>query len=117
MWLGVVPYLPREAIWSTLTFIGGLPGGAQVVFDYGDPPETLAPETRSAHEQFAHRVAELGEPWVSFFEPAELHGHLGALGFREIEDRLGTEIVGRYLSYQRTASSRTGAHVLCAATG
>jgi methyltransferase (TIGR00027 family) len=117
MWLGVVPYLAREAIWSTLAFIAGLANGTEVVFDYGDPPETLAPETRSAHERFAHRVAALGEPWVSSFEPAELHGRLGALGFREIEDRLGSELVGRYLSYQPTASSGRGAHVLRAATG
>lgn len=117
MWLGVVPYLAREAIWSTLAFIAALPSETHVIFDYGDPPETLAPQTRAAHEQFASRVAELGEPWVSFFEPAELHGRLGALGFREIEDRLGTEIVARYLSQRRAVSAHRGAHVLRAVTG
>jgi methyltransferase (TIGR00027 family) len=116
MWLGVVPHLAREAIRSTLGFIAACPGGAHVVFDYGDPPDTLAPPARSAHEQLANRVAEMGEPLVSSFDPAELHGRLGAFGFREIEDRLGTEIVGRYLSLQRTASSTRGAHVLRAAT-
>jgi len=29
-WLGVVPYLTEEAVWSTLSFIAGLPGGAHV---------------------------------------------------------------------------------------
>src|SRR5436305_911210 len=33
-WLGVVPYLTDEAIFSTLGFIAGLPGRAEVVFDY-----------------------------------------------------------------------------------
>lgn len=43
-WLGVVPYLTSEAIWSTLGFIAGLPGGAQVVFDYANPPESFEGE-------------------------------------------------------------------------
>ena len=97
-WLGVVPYLAREVVWSTLAYIAELPGGAHVVFDYGDPPETLTLEERVAYEQYAQRVAELGEPLVSSFEPAELHARLSALGFREIEDVLATELVGRYLS-------------------
>jgi methyltransferase (TIGR00027 family) len=115
-WLGVVPYLAREAIWSTLAFIAALPGRAHVVLDYSDHPRTLAPGIRAAHEERARRVAGLGEPWVSFFEPAELHGRLGAMGFREIEDRTGTEIVCQYLSVARTAPSGGGAHVLHART-
>lgn len=116
LWLGVVPYLAREAVWSTLAFIAAARGGAQVIFDYGDPPETLAPETRAAYERFAERVAGLGEPWVSFFEPAELHERLRAVGFCEIEDLSAAEVVAEYLSGAPTASSRRGAHVLRATT-
>ena len=46
-WLGVVPYLSETAIFATLGWIAGLAGGAQVVFDYADPPETLDAETRA----------------------------------------------------------------------
>jgi methyltransferase (TIGR00027 family) len=35
-WLGVVPYLPRESISSTLRFIASVPG-SEVVFDYTEP--------------------------------------------------------------------------------
>src|SRR5579864_2716022 len=45
-WLGVVPYLTREAVWSTLKFISSLPNGTQVVFDYSDPPDALSAESR-----------------------------------------------------------------------
>lgn len=45
-WLGVVPYLTEEAIWSTLGFMANLPNGAHVVFDYGNPPVSLSPEAR-----------------------------------------------------------------------
>jgi methyltransferase (TIGR00027 family) len=115
-WLGVVPYLQRDAICSTLAYIAALPGRAHVVFDYSDPLEALAPETRAAREQLARRVAGLGEPWLSFFEPAELHGRLGALGFRKIDDRTGTELVCQYLSIARRAPPGGGAHVLHATT-
>jgi len=36
-WLGVVPYLSHKTVLATLSAIGGIPG-AEVVFDYGEPP-------------------------------------------------------------------------------
>jgi methyltransferase (TIGR00027 family) len=86
MWLGVVPYLSREAIEATLAMIGGLAGGAEVVFDYRDPPETMTPERRRYEEQRAARVAAVGEPFLSDFGPDELHRLLHAHGFAEIRD-------------------------------
>ena len=46
-WLGVVPCVSDNAIWSALEFIAGLPGGAYVVFDCSDSPEKLSTETRA----------------------------------------------------------------------
>ena len=60
-WLGVVPYLTEDAIWTTLSFIAGIPGGAHVIFDYSDPPETMDPEVRTYHDARARRVADIGE--------------------------------------------------------
>jgi methyltransferase (TIGR00027 family) len=88
MWLGVVPYLSKAATWATLEFIGGLPAGAHVVFDYGDPPESLSAEARAYHDLRAARVKELGEPWINYFDPLQLHAELRRLGFEEIEDRV-----------------------------
>jgi methyltransferase (TIGR00027 family) len=85
-WLGVAPYLTRQAVFATLAMIGALSGAAEVVFDYSDPPHTLAPELRAAHEARAARVAALGEPFLSYFEPADLHPTLRTLGFAEIDD-------------------------------
>jgi methyltransferase (TIGR00027 family) len=39
-WLGVVPYLTKEAVSSTLKFISGVPQ-AVVVFDYAEPFENI----------------------------------------------------------------------------
>ena len=60
-WLGVVPYLTDEAIFATLGFIAGLPGGAHVVFDYVNPPDTMTePGRRAMHEALISRVAAIG---------------------------------------------------------
>src|SRR6266403_470123 len=57
-WLGVVPYLTDDAIFSTLGFIAGLAGGAHVVFDYVNPSAAVTePARRAAHEALAARVA------------------------------------------------------------
>ncbi len=40
-WLGVVPYLTREAFRSTLRFFGGMAAGSGVVFDYALPREAV----------------------------------------------------------------------------
>ena len=85
-WLGVVPYLTDEAVWSTLTYIARLPHGAHVVFDYSDPPATFSPELRLEHDRRAAHVAALGEPWINYFEAATLRTKLIKLGFSDIED-------------------------------
>jgi methyltransferase (TIGR00027 family) len=112
-WLGVVPYLTRDAIWSTLSFIRSLPnGGHHVVFDYSDPPATFTPEQRLSHDQRAARVAGLGEAWVSYFEAGELRLKLLELGFSEVEDLGPRQIVERYFPHAAREGRVKGGHVV-----
>jgi methyltransferase (TIGR00027 family) len=115
-WLGVVPYLTEEAVWSTLGFIASLPNGAHVVFDYSDPPDLLSPEMRELHDRRAARVAELGEPWVNYFESDKLRARLMDLGFSTIEDLGPPEIAARYFPSRAASASRRGGHILRAVT-
>jgi methyltransferase (TIGR00027 family) len=85
-WLGVAPYLPEETVMATLRFIGGLPGGAEVVFDYSNPPDSLAEETRAVHDVYAARAAEIGEPWVTYFATGALHQKLAGMGLGQIQE-------------------------------
>ncbi len=124
MWLGVVPYLTKEAVFSTLKAIGALPGGAEVVFDYSDPPHTLSPELRALQAARAARVAAMGEPFLSHFDPPELHAELAALGLGEIEDLGPRAIIERFIPLEaqplRTADGgrlpEHGGHILHATT-
>jgi methyltransferase (TIGR00027 family) len=114
-WLGVVPYLSEQAVWSTLSFIASLPNGAHVVFDYSDPPAGLSPEARIAHDQCAARVAELGEAWINYFESDQLRAKLTALGFTEVEDLGPPQIAARYFP-NRVGSPAKGGHIVHAAS-
>lgn len=88
LWLGVVPYLTREAIMATLTAVGGLSGGAEIAFDYSNPSreEEMNAEQQAAREAFLARVASVGEPILSYFETSELHTEIAARGLGEITD-------------------------------
>jgi hypothetical protein len=93
-----------------------LPGGAEVVFDYGDPPGAPSDEFAALHQARADRVAALGEPWLSYFEAGALGLTLHKLGFDRIDDLGPAALAARYWpSAQRTSGDR-GGHVLFAAT-
>jgi len=111
-WLGVVPYLTEDAVWTTLRFIGGLRGGAEVVFDYPEPPEALSPKMRERHDRLAERVASLGEAWLSSFDPGRLRAGLSEAGFGEIEDLGPRQIAERYFPQWVAAMPKRGGHVV-----
>lgn len=115
-WLGVVPYLSEEAIWTPLHYIASLPNGAHVVFDYADHPDSLEEKARAEHEMRAARVAELGEAWVTYFEASELRAKLIAAGFLEVEDLGPRQIAARYFPDLARAMPEKGGHILRASS-
>jgi methyltransferase (TIGR00027 family) len=111
-WLGVVPYLTREAISRTLDFIARVPE-SEVVFDYGEPFENYAEERRANVMAVAERAAARGEPWLSQFDPAEMADMLREAGFGVIED-LGMAALSErfYGALKKHARKGPGAHVV-----
>lgn len=97
-WLGVIPYLTRQAIETTLAAIGSLPKGSEVVFDYGEPRDRLPAAAQAAIEQRMAALAAIGEPWLSFFAPEDMAALLRASGFSEIEDLTGEDINARWFA-------------------
>lgn len=111
LWLGVVPYLTRDAIWATLRFIAELPA-SEVVFDYSEPLENYPPERRAHVTAISERVAAFGEPWLSHFDPAEMSKQLRAMGFGEIEDLGLADIAVRYLGARGERKHWAGGHIV-----
>ncbi len=108
LWLGVTPYLAEEAVFETLGELARFPGGAEVVFDYANPPHAIEePKTRDYHQRMADQVAASGEPFRCSLETPALIERAGALGYVDIEDLDGAALAARYLP-QVPAKPRSG---------
>lgn len=85
IWLGVVPYLARPAIERVLAFVASVAQG-EIVFDYSEPLENYPSDRRAAVVALGTRAAAAGEPWLSHFDPADLHELARRLGLALVED-------------------------------
>jgi O-methyltransferase involved in polyketide biosynthesis len=93
-WLGGSPYSSAQATIDALAFIGSLPAGSGLVFDYAarrtvlDPELVAGEETAevTAMDPLASRIAVQGQPQQLFLDSHALDQLLRAVGFREVED-------------------------------
>jgi methyltransferase (TIGR00027 family) len=94
-WLGVTMYLTREANLATLRSIASCsPAGSEVVFTYLDA--RLFQAQSDSFRELQQRVAAMGEPFLSGFNPAELAANLATCGLDLVEDLNGSEAAARY---------------------
>jgi methyltransferase (TIGR00027 family) len=96
-WLGVTPYLTREANLATIGAIArcGAPG-SELVFTYLDQHVFEHDEWPEQTRRVREAVASVGEPWVSGFDPARLSSELGGVGLELVENLGPEELVARY---------------------
>jgi methyltransferase (TIGR00027 family) len=113
-WLGVTPYLTRDAVVATLSFVAFLPANSEIVFDYAERPGNAATAEQRAHfEALAARVAAAGEPFRSLFEKDELVRDVKALGFSFVEDLDAEALNARYFRNRADGLALRGrAHLL-----
>jgi len=97
-WLGVVPYLTREAFRATVRFIAAQPPGSGLIFDYGQPREALSFREQLAFDSLAARVHLAGEAFQLFFTPAKVASELAA--FYDLEDLGSPELNERYFAHR-----------------
>lgn len=113
-WLGVTPYLTRDAAFATLNYIARLPAGSGVVFDYLGPRELMSEAEQNAFDLLAVRVARAGEPFRLFLDPAQLETDLTALGFRRIENLDIATVSARWLPNEESRPHGRSGRLLCA---
>jgi len=102
-WLGVTMYLTREANLATMRSIASCaPMASELVFTYFDA--RLFQERSESFQELEQRVAAVGEPFLSGFDPATLAAALADCGLVLIADLGGDEAAARY--------DRNGAHGL-----
>ena len=97
-WLGVTMYLQPERVLETLRYIASFPVGGGVVFDYAVPRSSLGFFQKRIFDRMAQSVEAAGEPWIGFFDPAQLAADLRAMGYSYVEDLGGDEINEKYFA-------------------
>jgi methyltransferase (TIGR00027 family) len=81
-WLGVTMYLTEDAVDAVLETVAAFPPSSEIVFTFSQPREPRLP---GQPPSLAELAAAVGEPWLSYFEPAYLESKLRRLGFTAIE--------------------------------
>ncbi|MEO8218100.1 MAG: class I SAM-dependent methyltransferase [Acidobacteriota bacterium] len=97
-WLGVVLYLEVEDIRRIWRYVGSLAGGTTMVFDYAVNPSSLSFPARLTLKFMAARVASIGEPWKTYFDPGAIDSELRAAGFASVQDLGQAELNHRFFS-------------------
>lgn len=99
-WLGVTPYLSREAVMATLGFVVSRLGkGSELVFDYAEPVNDESdPSRRARFDALSASVARAGEPFRTFFDPAGLAREVKGAGFSGMQDWDAPAINARYFA-------------------
>ena len=94
-WLGVTMYLTHEANRETLRSIASCaPMASELVFTYMDERQFHAQS--AAFDELEQRVAALGEPFLSGFDPGTLARELEGCGLQLLEDLNGIEMAAKY---------------------
>jgi methyltransferase (TIGR00027 family) len=107
-WLGVTTYLTESAIGQTVAEIGSFAAGTEIVADYMLPAE-LRDEAGSAYADLVAPVAaERGEPWLSFWTPAQLTTLLKRNGWASVR-HIRQHDVGDSATWERSDSLRPAA--------
>jgi methyltransferase (TIGR00027 family) len=96
-WLGVTMYLTRDAIDAVLATLGAFPVGSQVVLTFAQPP---GPDDQGARF-IAERAAAAGEPWISYFAPAEIESVLREHGFADVRFLTRDDAMRQYYADRR----------------
>lgn len=83
-WIGVTMYLTFDAIRATLATVAACPAGTRIVLTYNRPRSALQGLGLATETTLATIATEMGEPFVSLFEPAAIEQLVLELGFDEI---------------------------------
>ena len=95
--LGVIYYLPREVLASTVHSISeGVAAGSELVVDYMLDDGSAWPEHRETRAQLEAYVAKRGEPMRSDFSLAQMSALMAEAGFRTIEGITMMDLGHRY---------------------
>jgi len=113
-WLGVTMYLTEDAVDAVLAFVGALADDTEIVFTFAQRP-TDDPRDEG-RRQMAKQAAEVGEPWLSYFEPVDLTRKLEGFGFSTVSFLHPSDAERKYFAGRADALPAPRRATICRAT-
>jgi methyltransferase (TIGR00027 family) len=96
--LGVVMYLTRDAIATTLRTLAGASPGSGIVLTYRPPPEYLDEDSNALLKAVEPALTQLGEPFLDGLAPAEFEALVRDCGHTVDENVEPAELEARYFA-------------------
>jgi len=91
--------------------------GSEIVFSFILPQQALSGIEADAAATAAAKSAEVGEPWLSRWDPADIAALLRRMGFSEISSLTPEQVQERYLKDRRDGlKARRGERLMRATT-
>ena len=97
-WLGVTPYLTREAVLATLSFVASCPKDSEIVFDVSTPASHVSLGDRIVRMGVMVKNALRNEPTVMRFDPVALAREMKGLGFTAADTLDSAAVNARYFA-------------------
>ena len=83
------------------------------MFDYSAPVQSVNVVQRIGFKVLTSRLARVGEPFVGFFDPAQLVEAVRRAGFSQVENLSSTDMTSRFLSSRSDGLRLSGlGHIL-----
>ncbi len=96
-WLGVIPYLTKDEVFTTLRSITEIaPMGSTIVFDYFDTDVFIPEKSSIQMQKLLEYLRKIGEPMITGFNPSNLAEELPSLGFSLQENLSPIDIEEHY---------------------
>jgi methyltransferase (TIGR00027 family) len=96
-WIGVTMYLGFAAVEMTVRSVASFAHGTRTVLTYDLPASALRGMQREVRVAISRVVSQLGEPFVTAFEPRDIESLLLRVGFRDVAHYSPAELVAQYL--------------------
>ena len=116
-WLGVIPYLTKNEVFTTLYSITKIaPMGSTIVFDYFDTDAFIPEKSSPQMQKLLKYLRKIGEPTKNDgFNPSTLAEELASLGFSLQENLSPADIEERYFKGRTDGShAHEHGHFACA---
>jgi O-methyltransferase involved in polyketide biosynthesis len=86
---------------ETMKMIAACAKGSEVVFSFSVPDEHLGDAELASRRRSMQRMAQAGEPWITFYDPPVLERRLRELGFSRTVLLSPAEANRRYFADRR----------------